>query len=121
MVDSNQLFPPHQRQGTSGNGDTLQRGAHARALGVADAVQVGDSHPGLAHGLLDQAHHPGAVMYSDILGQEAFARRRIVRVAQISQHNGLLSGGRVRDDAHAELVGTAFEAKGNHGWWVCTW
>jgi len=108
VVDADQRLVPQQAQGARGDGDGLQRRAHPRPLGVADAVDVRDARVGLLQRAGHERRDPCAVVLGYVLRQEAFPRRRDVRVSDVGEHFGRLPR-QVLDQAHAELVRGAFE------------
>jgi len=119
VVHAHQWLPPQQTQHPGRNGDALQRGTHARPLGVADAVDIADAHAGLLERLLDQPDYPLAVVPGRVLGQEALAGRGDVGVADVGEHLRGAAVVGVQHDAHAQLVGGALEADGDHRGGVC--
>lgn len=75
MVDANKLLAPQQTEHAGGNGDALQRGAHPRAFGIANAVHIINGNAGFSQGLFHKSDNPGSVMSSRIFGKKTFARR----------------------------------------------
>ena len=116
MINPHQLLVPKQRERPGRNRNTRQRRAHARTLGIADAIDVIDSHASFLHRFRHQSNHMGAVMLGGVLGEKTLARRRMECVAQVAQYlYAFWSGAQrvfvcVADYADAELVGGAFEA-----------
>lgn len=114
MVHAHQWLPPQQTQHPRRDGDALKRGTHAGALGVADAVDIVDAHAGVLERLLDEPDDPGPVMPRRVLGQETLAGRRDEGVADVGEDLRGAAVIRVQDEAHAQLVGGALEADGDH-------
>lgn len=114
MVDSHQGLLPEETQHSRGHRHAGERGTHAGSLGETDAVDITGGDPGFAEGSLDQSHDPGAMVSGGILGEKALAGRRDVGMSNIGED---LRGAAIigmQHDAHAELVGGAFQTDGEH-------
>lgn len=95
MVDANKLLAPQQTEHARGNGDALQRGAHAGAFGIANAVDIINGNAGFSQGLFHKSDNPGPVMSSRILGKKTFAWRGDECMADIGQDLGGAAPGRM--------------------------
>lgn len=114
MVHSHQGFLPEQTQHARGHRHALKRGTHAGPLGETDAVDIIGGNSGFPEGSLDQSDYPGAMMSGGILGEKSLARRRDIGMPDIGED---LRGAAIigmQHDAHAELVGGAFQTDGEH-------
>jgi hypothetical protein len=96
--------PPQARDCPRGHGDALQAGAHAGALGVANDIDVLGPQARLEKRLFDEPHDPVTVVERRVLGKKARARRGVVGVAQIGEHDGLSTRGRMGYYAYAQFV-----------------
>lgn len=90
VVYADERLVPEEGAGAGGEGDGLERGAHAGAFGVAYAVEVGDFDAGLADGLFDEADDPGAVVEGRLFREETLARWGIVGVSEVCEDDGRL-------------------------------
>lgn len=105
MVHSHQLFSPQQATHPRGNGDTLERSAHAGTFGVADARDIRHRDPGFFQRLRHEPRDPYPMVFGRVSGEKAFAGGRHEGVADVGEDSGRSAVGRVLDDADAELVG----------------
>lgn len=110
VVHADQGLAPEQGEGARGDGDALQRRAHARPLGVADAGQLGGRDARRAQRRPRDLHEERAVVLRRVLGQEPRPRRRDEGVPDVGEDGGLTRRRVVRYDADTELVGAAFAA-----------
>ena len=85
MIHINQILFPQQCQRTCHDRNTLQWRSHARSPRVAYATDIVDADVCLPHCLLDQPDDPCSVMLGGDLGQESFAWRGAVGVAEIAE------------------------------------
>lgn len=108
MVDGNDGLAPEQGEGADGGGGDLERRAHAGALGVAEAVDVGGRQAGIREGGAEEGQQVAEVVVGRLPGEEAVARRRDVGVAGVGEDVAVEG-----DDAHAYLVGRPLEPHGN--------
>ena len=88
VVHADQGFGPQERERAGGEGDGLERRAHARALGVADAVDVGELGARVAEGAADHVGDVRSVVECRVLGEEARAGWRDVGVSDVGEDLG---------------------------------
>ena len=88
VVHPNDGLVPQRGQHARCEGDALERGAHARALGIAYYVDVGDAEVGFAESVFDEGDDVGAVVAGGVFGEEAFARGGVEGVSDVGKDDG---------------------------------
>lgn len=109
VVHRHERDAAQQRERLREDGDGGERPAHAGALGVGDSGYLGNVQTGLPQRALGQGDDLGAMVLGHLLGEEALARRRVVRLAYVAVD----AAGLIRD-AYAELVRGALQTEDVH-------
>lgn len=85
VVDGDDGLVPEQGEDADGDGGDLEGGAHAGALGVAEAVDVGGGEGGVGEGGADEGEEVAEVVVGGLAGEEAVAGRGDVGVARVRE------------------------------------
>lgn len=82
----------------------LERGAHARALGVAEAIDFRRRNLRLIHGRFEERQHVLEVVLGCFAGEKALPRRRDVGVTRIREDGAIQ-----RHHSDGDFVGGTLE------------